>query len=1221
MDNNTFATTSGPVLSAYTGKPMISPQELSKLLGQEHQPTTDQAAVIGFPAASLQVLAGAGAGKTETMAARVVWLVAAGIATPGQVLGLTFTRKAAQELGQRIRLRLEALARSSAAMAVLDNENGDLARELKVINPLVKTYDAFAGEFVNEFGLLRPFEPSNRVGTNTEVTRVAREVVYQDPEAKDLGSAPKTVVDNVVRLSHELNANLADPDEVRQFDTDFLDHYWSLPKKLSAKEGSADAKSLLDGGRILKEDLGYKSTVAKRSQLLGLVEKFEQRMAELSLTTFNQKMRAATEVAKQHPEVGAAMRHRFRVVMLDEYQDTSFAQREFLRSLFGGTAGADAGMAVTSVGDPMQAIYGWRGASSINLQAFPEDFPAVAGSGYQPGATRELTTSWRNPTLVLDIANKVSELTWDRFYDGQAGVSALSARPDSIAGDVTIDISGSQDEELVKLADDIARVYHAEADPTRFEGAVLVRKNRYGPILGKLLSERDVPFELASLGGLLYTPEVQDVVAMLTMLVDPGNNSAALRMLCGAHVNLSVHDLRAVFNAAQERSKAMLFTVAEDASTDNSGPADTSSEDKSTEAKSTKHQVNAIVARQRMPELFAALDEAAAAAPEEQQPAWAELKRQLEEQSISGHGMYISLTEVIGDPARIEGLSNRGLNRLENFAKELKFLRTRSLAGSMGDCVVAIINVLGLNTEVLARKDPLAPGASGMSHLDRLMAEVEKFSRTPGANLRELLEYFDTAKDADSGLEPGDVAAEPGRVQIMSVHKSKGLEWDHVWVPLVTQGNYSTEKVTEYFLTNAVGLAQQFRGDADHDDTGRGAPLLHLDTLEQRSELKPLITEHKERLKDQERAEGYRLLYVALTRAKKSLRISAHYGDEKSFEAVQEALAVGFEEADLSKYPSAAPAIPLVAVTQDFPSLTHMVTDVSAVINLDALVERVDFPRDFLGARHDSVEAAAKAVASKMNALEAGEVAAPEFPEASLPWHWDVEVGALIDEATAAAERNRVIELPMKIDLGATEVASLNADPVQYARRMLRPVPFEPNPFARRGTAFHEWLEEKFNINALFDSPADSVHHGDRPVERELERLKESWENSVWADRVPVRAEASFDMALGNHIIRGQIDAVYRLPDENDPDKQVWWVVDWKTGSMPQGKDLENKKIQLSVYRLAWAEIISQETGQRVDPADIRACFFYVSKNKSLEPENLHTKEEILALIEAGLKV
>ena len=91
-------------------RPRFGPVQLARLLGGE-EPTPEQATVISAPLEPLAVIAGAGSGKSETMAARLVWLVANGLVQPERVLGLTFTRKAAAELATRVRTRLDALRR------------------------------------------------------------------------------------------------------------------------------------------------------------------------------------------------------------------------------------------------------------------------------------------------------------------------------------------------------------------------------------------------------------------------------------------------------------------------------------------------------------------------------------------------------------------------------------------------------------------------------------------------------------------------------------------------------------------------------------------------------------------------------------------------------------------------------------------------------------------------------------------------------------------------------------------------------------------------------------------------------------------------------------------------------------------------------------------------------------------------------------------------------
>src|SRR5699024_2087415 len=136
-----------------TERPTHSAAALAALLEQP-PPTEAQTAVTEAPLAPMLVVAGAGSGKTETRASRVVWLIANGIVEPRQVLGLTFTRKAAHELTERIGARLGALAAALRAEGLapprgLERGGDDLVGQ----RPLVHTYNGFALDLVREHAL------------------------------------------------------------------------------------------------------------------------------------------------------------------------------------------------------------------------------------------------------------------------------------------------------------------------------------------------------------------------------------------------------------------------------------------------------------------------------------------------------------------------------------------------------------------------------------------------------------------------------------------------------------------------------------------------------------------------------------------------------------------------------------------------------------------------------------------------------------------------------------------------------------------------------------------------------------------------------------------------------------------------------------------------------------------------------------------------------------
>src|SRR5690606_17883787 len=311
------------------GTGVLNPVELADKLGIL-PPTPEQAAVIEAPLEPMVVMAGAGSGKSETMAGRVVWLVANGLVKPANVLGLTFTRKAAAELATRVRERLAGLA-----------EAGLIDPELLHDEPTVSTYHSYASRLVTDHALREGLEPTMRLVTPAVSWQLASRVVavYDGPMDR-VELSPASVTAAVLELAGELSEHLRGPDDVRRIGEWLHDRHAELT------------------GRVTKAQKRPLAVQAAREQLLPLVEAYERLKRRREVIDYGDQMALAARIAARHREVGEIERSRFAVVLLDEYQDTSHAQLVLLRSLFGG------GHPVTAVGDPCQSIYGWRGASA-----------------------------------------------------------------------------------------------------------------------------------------------------------------------------------------------------------------------------------------------------------------------------------------------------------------------------------------------------------------------------------------------------------------------------------------------------------------------------------------------------------------------------------------------------------------------------------------------------------------------------------------------------------------------------------------------------------------------------------------------------------------------------------------------------------------------------------------------------------------------------------------
>ncbi len=1237
-----------------TGRRGVTPWQLADALGLP-PPTDEQAAVISAPPGPTLVVAGAGAGKTETMAARVVWMVANGLVVPDAVLGLTFTRKAAQQLTTRIRTRLARLAGSPLLREI--DPTGRLRGLLTGSEPEISTYHSYAGRLLGEYGLLLPVEPSATLLTETQLWQLAHRVVTTWDGDLETQRTPVSVTEAVLALAGQLAEHLVEPEQLVQAHTELEKLVYTLPKGPRQRGGpSQDLQNII-------------AVQTERVALLPLVRRLAEELRRRGALDFGSQMSLAARLAAEHPEVGAAERGRLGVVLLDEYQDTGHAQRILLAALFGdpdaagaptasdtNTVGAEHDsdqsetkrrLAVTAVGDPMQSIYGWRGASAANLPRFATDFPSAPGV---PAPILPLLTSWRNPPEALDLANLVAEPL--RHTEGGVNVDALRPRPGAAPGAVALALTETIAGEREWIAERIAAEWQAHADagaapPT---SAVLVRRNADAPGLAEALRERGLPVEIVGLGGLLATPEVADVVATLRLIADPAAGSAAMRILTGARWRIGVTDLAALARRARELSIT------------------------------------------RPPEQAAAITDSAALA---------EALHTVAPEPAERAG----LADAIADPGAPEHYSESGYRRIEALGQELAALRERG-GQSLPELVADVERTIGVGVETQARR-AAAGGGAGREHLDAFAEVVAGYAGDHRANLTGLLTFLAAAEEVENGLEPGEVEVARDRVQVLTVHAAKGLEWEVVAVPHVVRSVFPSGAAAGTWLGALAELPTSLRGDRQREDARDGVPVLDLSGLYDRAELERAIKEHKDALARRRTDEERRLFYVALTRTERALFVSAHHWAETgstpkgpSDFMLELKHATEVPGSDLAtavrvdRWDQAPPPDAANPFTDDPPSATwprdplgkrRPALESGAALVRAALADLppereftaatiVDHrtaagPRDLStgkggvagspGGRSDSgdvtagtrisasadedvrgsgagpaaVAAGADAVpesggAARQLALFADPDVLPEEPESPEfhtgdadfadaddpdedPEGWSADVDALLAEYFAAADPISEVELPAQ--LPATSLVELRADPAKLAARLRRPLPYPPSPFARRGTAFHAWLQRWFGAGQLLDLDVLSGAEDPDEADAELTRLQEAFLSSSWANRNPVEVEVAFETSVAGTLIRGRMDAVFSEPGGR------WLVVDWKTGAEPTRAQEQSVAMQLAVYRLAWARLMAARTGATEAEMleRISAAFHYVRTGRTIAPPDLPGPDELAALITA----
>ena len=434
------------------------------------EPSPEQRAVIEHPLQPLRVAAGAGSGKTGTMAQRLAHFVIDGAVAPEEALGITFTNKAAGELADRLRRTLPEMTAEG--------------REVEVT-----TYHGFAHGLIREFGPLVGAAREARIITPGYSRQLIRDAIAAAPRPRLDLTQPGRVVDRVAGLASALG-----------------DH-------------------LCTAADILVDDADPVST--ERNALAEILADYEQRKRRLGVVDFADLITLAHRLVTQHEGLAARIRARYRIVLLDEYQDTNPGQRELLRVIFGG------GFPVTAVGDTDQTIYEWRGASPYNFASFSEHFLRADGT---PADSMNLSVSWRNDAVIVEAANAVrAELC------RPGPLPSLQARDGAGPGRLITHWAHTALDEARWLAAEVEALHEA-GTPWR-EIAVLFRKHRQMAAVRDALVDRGIPVEVASLGGLLEVPEVVELHAWLRVLGRPDDAVALSRILTGSRYRLGLGDL------------------------------------------------------------------------------------------------------------------------------------------------------------------------------------------------------------------------------------------------------------------------------------------------------------------------------------------------------------------------------------------------------------------------------------------------------------------------------------------------------------------------------------------------------------------------------------------------------------------------------------------------------------------------------------------------------
>lgn len=807
------------------------------------KPSVEQDRVINAPTnQDVLIVAGAGSGKTYTMTRRVIQLIQSSVA-PESILGLTFTNKAAAELLSRVSAEVSASGAKS------------------FLKPEVMTYDAFFQSIVRRYGLLVGFNQNTMPLSDAGAMEIIKSIIgkYLDNPQNHNKNLNKlydfdTLCSDVMKLCAEISCSMIGVDaqgntcssvpqavqKIREWNNEFAEHLKNvignkkvespLPAKSPAipkyrKVKKTAGMSAEDVTKISAEKFKqackkyekywddsclqlcvnlYNSCV-KRDILLDLVLQFDAEKKRVNMAQFSDFTIAAYYLVTHFPSICAQYKNQYSQVLLDEYQDTSTTQAMLINTLFhaendgdnDGDFASSKRTHVMAVGDPFQAIYSFRGASTGAFCKFEQDFNINEQNKYS------LTVTRRNSLFILKVANALTEpmrgengdnstqnasRRFSSIDDREVQVETLKPKEDAPNGTIAALFMPSQAEEIdavVRFAQKIIEKQESQGSqvsPVSREPqlAILFRSKANMPKYAEKLESAGIRTSIVGYSSLIEKPAVKDVLSLLKVVQDHSDSNSLMRLLATPRFALSTDDLGALAAIANSANTDYLYNIYSSAGL---LEADLPKSQWDSAVRELRDKANRGENSSQITNIYGGVYLADLIMRDfsTKNDQWVNQMQQ--KLSIEGFDAVKRLSKILHN---VEGVQRNSLTNVMQAA-------VQALNVDIDTAVGSALKYKDFSNQIML--DDMR------SVLDSLNAIVETYIQEMGewqdVSLRGLISWIDSAKnlDSQSGSSVSSSAqTEPAQVVLMTVHQSKGLQWNAVAVVGLNEGAFPSNQ-------------------------------------------------------------------------------------------------------------------------------------------------------------------------------------------------------------------------------------------------------------------------------------------------------------------------------------------------------------------------------------------------------------------------------------------
>jgi DNA helicase-2/ATP-dependent DNA helicase PcrA len=475
----------------------------------------------------LLIVAGAGTGKTTVITRRVAWLILEKNIKSDEILAVTFTDKAAEEMEERV----------------------DRLLPYGYVDLWILTFHSFCERILKEhaidiglpgdFKLLNQTEQWLLVRQNLErfnldyyrplgnPTKFIHALIKHFSRAKDEEIWPEQYLDYVENLKLNVSGTLSGPKNKRQ--------------KFEIRSSKFEQSEINSQSEYETLD------IARLEEVASAYHTYQQLLLENNALDFGDLINYTLKLFRTRPTILQKYQQKFKYILVDEFQDTNWAQYELIKML------AAPKNNLTVVADDDQAIYRWRGASYSNVMQFEKDYPNCNKV--------VLIDNYRSKQNILDLAYKFIKQNDPNRLEAKLGISKklISKREgDGIIEHIHV---STVDDEARAVAQKILELKNKDKTINYYDFAILVRANNQAEIFMPVFDQYGIPYQFLASAGLYLKPVILDIISYLKLLDDYHESAAMYRILNLPFVDLAHDDLIKLNYFAKRKNWSLYETI------------------------------------------------------------------------------------------------------------------------------------------------------------------------------------------------------------------------------------------------------------------------------------------------------------------------------------------------------------------------------------------------------------------------------------------------------------------------------------------------------------------------------------------------------------------------------------------------------------------------------------------------------------------------------------